>query len=125
MSEEVLVGKRSDLDEGARLIVDIGGREIGLLAHEGTLFAYENRCLHQGGPVCEGKIFGRVQAILGPDQSVLGERFSTGEPRLVCPWHGWEYDLRTGRWASDARRGLRRYDVVEREGAVYVVVPDV
>ena len=50
----------------------------------------------------------------------MGERFSETEPHIVCPWHGWEYDLRTGRCAADPRFALRRYEVVCREGEVYV-----
>jgi nitrite reductase/ring-hydroxylating ferredoxin subunit len=40
----------------------------------------------------------------------------------VCPWHGWEYKLRTGECAPDPSLKLKRYDVVKREGGIYVVV---
>jgi nitrite reductase/ring-hydroxylating ferredoxin subunit len=39
-----------------------------------------------------------------------------------CPWHGWEYDLATGRCHADRRFGLRPYPVDVRDGLVYVVV---
>jgi nitrite reductase/ring-hydroxylating ferredoxin subunit len=41
---------------------------------------------------------------------------------LVCPWHGWEYDLTTGENVADRRLLLRRYPVLIRNGDVYLVV---
>ena len=116
------IGRSSDLPEGGRLVVRVGDLEIGVFRHHGRLYAYENHCLHQGGPVCEGMLLGKVEAILGEDQSYLGERFSEQEIHIVCPWHGWEYDLATGECAADRKLRLRRIDVVERGDEVYVVL---
>ena len=109
------------LADGDRVIVSAAGREIGVFRHRGEFVAYENRCLHQGGPACEGVLVGKVEAVLGPDQAVLGERFSPTQTHFVCPWHGWEYDLGTGRCAADPRLRLRRFEVVERDGDLYVL----
>src|SRR5438874_463823 len=114
---EIFIGERGSLDAGARIFVEVDGIEIGVLEHQGELFAYENVCRHQGGPVCEG-------TVLGDDNVQLGERFSTESTHLICPWHGWEYDLRTGRCATDPALALRKYDVHERDGELYVVLPD-
>ncbi|MGH2874313.1 MAG: Rieske (2Fe-2S) protein [Solirubrobacteraceae bacterium] len=119
---EVLAGARSDFVGGTRRLISFGSIEIGVICHEGRFFAYENRCVHQGGPVCEGRIIGRVEAVLGGDKTLLGERFSETEIHLVCPWHGYEYDLETGECAADRHRRLRRYEVIVREEQVYVVV---
>lgn len=119
---EVLVGTRSDFDDGGRRLISAGGAEIGVLLHGGDFVAYENRCVHQGGPVCEGKIIARVEAVLGEDKTMLGERFSDTETHIVCPWHGYEYDLATGECAADRRLRLRRYEVVVKGEDVYVVV---
>ena len=119
--EEVLVGRRDDFAADQRRIVTIGGREVGVLHHDGRFYAYENRCVHQGGPVCEGRIIGRVEAVLADDKTMLGERFSDTETHLVCPWHGYEYDLATGECAADRRLRLRRYEVVEKGDEIYVV----
>jgi nitrite reductase (NADH) small subunit len=99
-----------------------GDVEVGIFRVDGGLRAYENRCRHQGGPVCTGEILGRYEAVLNPDGTIAGERFVDSEPRLVCPWHGWEYDLATGRSAADRRYSLKRYEVAVREGEVYVRV---
>jgi nitrite reductase (NADH) small subunit len=122
MSQDVLVGRRSDFAAGARKIMSVGVREIGVLRHDGRFYAYENRCVHRGGPVCEGRILGRVEAVLADDKTVLGERFSETETHLICPWHGYEYDLETGECAADHNLRLRRYEVVEEGDEIYVRV---
>jgi nitrite reductase/ring-hydroxylating ferredoxin subunit len=120
--EEVLVGTRGEFTDGARKIITIGEREVGVLQFDGSFYAYENRCLHQGGPVCEGRILGRVEAVLDEGKAMLGERFSETETHLICPWHGYEYDIRTGECAADRRLRLRRFDVVVKGEEIYVVV---
>lgn len=119
---EILVGARSDFAGETRRVVAVGDTEVGVIFHQDQFFAYENRCVHQGGPVCEGRIMGRVEAVLADDKTLIGERFSDTETHLVCPWHGYEYDLATGECAADRRLRLRRYDVVVRGEEVYVVV---
>lgn len=119
---EVFVGTREDFADERRLLVTLGGIEIGVIEHGGRFVAYENRCVHQGGPVCEGRVIGRVEAVLADDNTMLGERFSETETHLVCPWHGYEYDLATGRCATDRQLGLRRFEVVEKGDGIYVVL---
>jgi nitrite reductase/ring-hydroxylating ferredoxin subunit len=121
---EIRVAAREELTTSGRLFVSVEDREIGILEHEGDLFAYENRCRHQGGPVCEGIILGKVEAVLDPDKHTHGERFSDDTLHLICPWHGWEYDLRSGVCATDATVALRKYEVKERDGNVFLLVPD-
>lgn len=121
---EILVAESASLHDGTRLIVEASGTEVGIIRHEGEWFAYENRCLHQGGPVCEGIVIGKVEGVVGESGRSAGERFSSTDLHLVCPWHGWEYDLRTGRAAVDPRLCLKKYEVVERDGSVFLVVPE-
>ena len=64
-----------------------------------------------GGPVGEGILMGKVEVVLGPNKETIRERFSTTEIHLVCPWHGWEYDVTTGEHTFDRSIGLRRYEV--------------
>jgi nitrite reductase/ring-hydroxylating ferredoxin subunit len=119
---EILVGTRADFADDGRRIVTARGFDIGVLLHAGRFYAYENRCVHQGGPVCEGRVLGKVEAVLGSDKSLLSERFSETELHLICPWHGYEYDLATGECVVDRRRRLRRFEVVEKGDEIYVVV---
>ncbi len=66
---------------------------------------------------------GRYEQVLAEDKTVIRERFNTDELHLVCPWHGWEYILETGVSAANPMYSLRPFDVTERDGSVYVVVP--
>jgi nitrite reductase (NADH) small subunit len=118
---EVFVCNDKDMRDGDVRIVRQDRLEIGVYRHAGAYYAYRNHCLHQGGPACEGVVKGKVVDLLGPDQSYLGQTYDHNDPHIVCPWHGWEYKLLTGVCAPDPRLQLKKYDVVERDGGVYVV----
>lgn len=118
----VLVGRRSELAEGSQRIISVEGKEIGVIIHQDQVYAYRNRCPHQGGPVCEGIIIGKVLAAVAEDKTVLGEYFSETEPHLVCPWHGVEFHLTTGQSAVNPRLRLNRYEVVVEDDNVYVLI---
>ncbi|WP_028927282.1 Rieske (2Fe-2S) protein [Pseudonocardia acaciae] len=117
----VHVGREADFAEGDRRLVVSGDTQIGVFRLSDGFVAYENKCVHQGGPVCQGQYFPKMEAVLDAEGRVLGERANPGIAHLVCPWHSWEYDIRTGRMAADPRIRLRRFEVVCRDGEVYVV----
>jgi len=119
---ELLAGRVSDFDDERRRVVSQDGREIVVFQRKGRFYALDNTCLHQGGPVGEGLLIGKVEAVLSDDKRFLGERFSEDEIHIVCPWHGWEYDIETGRCAGDRRRRLGRYETQQRGDEVYVMV---
>ncbi len=118
---ELFAGRADEYGEGSRKVVRDGDAEIGVFRVGEKFYAYENTCLHQGGPVCEGMILGKVETVLGEERGVVEERFSEEEIHVVCPWHGWEYDIATGECAADRRLRLKKYEVAQREGGVYVV----
>jgi 3-phenylpropionate/trans-cinnamate dioxygenase ferredoxin subunit len=91
----------------------VAGRSIGLFNLGGEFFALRNRCPHQGGPLCEGRVWGALEA------ERPGEfRYSRGGEILACIWHGWEFDIRTGQsWCEPERLRVRRYDVEVEPGA--------
>lgn len=120
----IFIGSRAELADGRRIMVDWTGREVCVFEYESRFHAFENKCLHQGGPVAEGKILGKVECILDDQKRTLGERFSDSEIHLVCPWHGWEYDLETGCSATIPGGRLRRFDVRVDGQNVYLEVPD-
>ena len=115
MSKHV-VGTVDEIPPGGRKIVEVAGRSIGVFNVAGEFFALRNRCPHQGGPLCRGSVSGFVSST-GPGEYVYDRH---GEI-LRCPWHGWEFDVRTGQsWFNPEKQRVRRYPVtVERE---YVVV---
>lgn len=117
---EVYAGRVDDYTDGRRVLVSVDGRDVFVFERDGRFHAFENVCRHMGGPVGEGMLIGKVEAILDDEGRHLGDRFSDTEIHIVCPWHGWEYDIETGICAADRRIRLRRYEAVEREGAIYV-----
>lgn len=118
---EQFVGRASEIKDGHRQIIRVGDAEIGVFRDQGVYFAYSNYCLHQGGPACEGLMIAGVEERLRGDKTSLGLFFSETDLHFVCPWHGYEYDMKTGECVSDRRLKLKRYDVVEKNGDVYVV----
>jgi nitrite reductase (NADH) small subunit len=119
---ELFAGRSDELPEGGRVIITNGCDRIGVVRVKGNLHAFLNICPHQGGPVCEGMMIHRVEEIIGPDKTYQGMRFNEDALHVVCPWHGWEFDVETGRCAGDGEHALKRFAVVERGGDVYVVV---
>lgn len=109
-----------DIADNSGVLADIGGREIGVFKYKGKLLAYDNRCIHAGGPVCSGEILGATKVELSPDGEVVSVKLDQDQMRIVCPWHGWEYDLATGEAAHDRKLRLRRYDLTVEDGVVYV-----
>jgi nitrite reductase/ring-hydroxylating ferredoxin subunit len=118
---EKLVGKISEFRDGERRIVFVDGHEIGVLRENGTFYAYSNYCLHQGGPACEGLTIAKVEERIMPDKTSKGLYFSETDLNFVCPWHGYEYDIRTGECISDRRLKLRRYELAEKGDELYVL----
>ncbi|HMF67023.1 MAG TPA: Rieske (2Fe-2S) protein [Phyllobacterium sp.] len=119
---EVFVCSTAELIEGNVRIVASGSREIGVIRQKGQCYAYLNRCPHQGGPVCEGVRMPKVETVLNDELQFFGHTFSEDVDHIVCPWHGYEYNLETGVCIGDAALRLKRYELVEREGGIYVVV---
>ncbi|MDB5922793.1 MAG: Rieske (2Fe-2S) iron-sulfur domain protein [Betaproteobacteria bacterium] len=117
--KEVSVGKAADFAVGQFKIVEIDGREIGITRlKSGELRAVRNHCPHKGAPVCKG-IVGGTWLPCGPGEMVYGR---DGEV-LVCPWHGFEFDLLTGsELFQDKPLKLLMYAATERDGEVVVSV---
>ncbi len=86
----VRVGSLDDLRPGGVMDFRQGDTELAICNVGGEVYAVDNRCPHRGGPLAMGALHGS---------------------QLVCPWHAWEFDCKTG--ACDFNPGieLRRYDV--------------
>jgi nitrite reductase/ring-hydroxylating ferredoxin subunit len=102
-----VVATVDEIPPGTRKIVEIDGRSIGVFNVGGEFFALRNRCPHQGGPLCLGERVGALSA------QIPGEyRYERPGELIRCPWHGWEFDLRTGRsWFDPAHTRVRNYPV--------------
>lgn len=112
----LVVCPAADLPEGERVFTEHEGREIAVFNVGGEYVAAANHCVHAGGPVCEGTVSGTVTA--NPDQWEWG--WDREGEILACPWHGWEFDLRSGEHLSDPRYRLVTYDVTVEDGRIVV-----
>ena len=107
-----IVATVAEIPPGGRKIVEVAGRSIGVFNLGGEFFALRNRCPHQGGPLCSGSLGGLISSPRPGEY-----HYSRMDEMLRCPWHGWEFDIRTGQsWFDPARVRVRRYQVtVESE----------
>jgi len=107
-----VVARVDEIPPGSRKLVEVAGRSLGIFNLSGEFFALRNRCPHQGGPLCEGRVWGALEA----DRP--GElRYSRGGEILACIWHGWEFEIRTGQsWCDPARLRVRQYQVEVESG---------
>jgi nitrite reductase/ring-hydroxylating ferredoxin subunit len=113
MATRHVVARTDEIGPGKSKLISVKGRDIGVFNVKGEYFAMANRCPHQGGPLCRGKIIG------------LAESAMPGEYRLVrrgemvrCPWHGWEFDLRSGQsWCDPSNTYVKQYAVAVEPGA--------
>lgn len=106
-----------EIRPGARKVVEVAGRSIGIFNIQGEFYALRNSCPHQGGPLCQGQITGFLMARV-PGEYTYVRR---GE-FLRCPWHGWEFDIKTGQsWFDPQKTRVRTYPVsVEAQPAAPV-----
>ena len=114
---EFKVCKAGDIAEGGHKVFAAGGREVGVFKSGGKFFAWENHCPHAGGPICQGKIVRRVDERLSEDKRSLGLAYRN-EKHIVCPWHGFEFDIETGVHPGDPTVRLRAIAAEIRDGDV-------
>ena len=113
MMAKHIVAPVSELPVGARKIVEINGRSIGVFNIHGKFYALRNACPHQLAPLCKGHVTGTTL----PSQP--GQYLWARDGEIVrCPWHGWEFDLTTGRSVFNPHKWrVKTYEVtVERSG---------
>ena len=97
----VAIARVEDVPEGSLRTVQVGDEEITIAHCNGGFYATQAHCLHLQGPLGEGWLEGCV---------------------LTCPWHGWQYDVRTGEHEFDRAIKLRTYDVQIDDGEIRVRV---
>jgi nitrite reductase (NADH) small subunit len=86
------VCRASELQPGEHRIVEIDGKSIGVYNLGGRYFALLNRCPHKGAPLCRGRTTGLIS---GPAPGEFA--FERDGEILRCPWHGWEFDIPSGK----------------------------
>jgi nitrite reductase/ring-hydroxylating ferredoxin subunit len=111
--EKHVVATLAEMPPGSRKLVTIGTREIALFNIDGEFFAVLDRCPHQKGSLCKGQLIGLVESDLPGEYN-----YSRPQQIVRCPWHGWEFDLRTGQSRVDPSSiRVRPYAVEVADGA--------
>jgi nitrite reductase/ring-hydroxylating ferredoxin subunit len=105
------------LAPGERVVRELDGRSVGVFNVDGRFFALHNRCPHRGGPLCLGPVTGTT--LPSDDFSYVYGR--TGHV-LRCAWHGWEFEIETGRALVDPKVRAKTFTVEVENGDVYVLV---
>ena len=90
MADFVKCAKLSELAPGAHRVAEASGHPVALFNVNGTIYCLDNTCLHRGGPVGEGELEGDI---------------------VTCPWHGWQYNVRTGENLFDPAVKLATHEV--------------
>ena len=86
----IKVASKNEIQSGRGKVVDLNGKEIAVLNDNGKFFAIENTCAHMGGPLGEG---------------------NCSKETVTCPWHGWTYNLKTGKNTFNEEIKLNVYEV--------------
>jgi len=93
--------KSTEIPPGSIHEVQIAGKAVALANVAGKFYAINNTCLHRGGPLGQGSLQDKV---------------------VTCPWHGWEYDVTTGKLLQNPSMGVACYPTEVRGDDVFVNV---
>ncbi len=97
----VNVAKEGDLQEGEGVMCPVRGHPIGLWKSAGKYFAMDDRCPHKGALLSEGEC---------------------KEGKITCPWHAWQFDLKTGAYVDNPDCQLKIYPVKVQDGNIFIDV---
>jgi 3-phenylpropionate/trans-cinnamate dioxygenase ferredoxin component len=95
----VLAAKASEIAAGSIHEIQVAGKAVALANVAGKFFAINNTCLHRGGPLGQGSLQDKI---------------------VTCPWHGWEYDVTTGKLLQNPSMAVPCYPTEVRGEDVFV-----
>lgn len=107
-----VVGRPSDIAEGGHTIVTAGRHEIGIYRLDGHFYGLLNRCPHLAGPLCAGQVVTEVFSPMPGDV-----RGNAARVFVTCPWHNWEFDIKTGQSYWNPNLHARPFTVGVEAGA--------
>ena len=91
--------KKDEIPAGSIREFQVNGKTIALANVDGKFYAIHNTCLHRGGPLGQGEL---------------------GDNVVTCPWHGWQYDVTSGKVAMNPEIGVDSYAVEVRGEDIFV-----
>ncbi|MBI4364339.1 MAG: Rieske 2Fe-2S domain-containing protein [Candidatus Latescibacteria bacterium] len=101
MTQLVKVARITDLDPGKGMVVVVNGTRIAVFNCDGAFYAIKGTCPHMGGELGEGLLAGEI---------------------VTCPWHGWRFNVRTGKNPESEVVGVRTYEVRVEGEDIYLCV---
>jgi len=99
MSDWISIADVSECPPGMSIERLAAGRMVAIANVEGTFHAIDGLCPHQGGPLGTGALCGTV---------------------LTCPWHGWQFDVTTGRHRLSATMRQPVHEIRVENGMLFV-----
>jgi len=91
-----------EVPAGEVRVFDVGGRSVAVCNVAGAFYAIDNSCPHRGGPLGEGDLDGAV---------------------VICPWHGWRWDVTTGANTNNPASRVPCFPVSVERGEILVELP--
>jgi nitrite reductase/ring-hydroxylating ferredoxin subunit len=117
---EYMAGNVDDYADGDRKVVVCGDKEVGVFRIGDEFYAWHNRCAHRAGPVCQGRIMKRVLEPVASDKTTRTQEYDEADSHIVCPWHGYEFSIKTGFHQGTSQSRLRKAELTIRDGEIYV-----
>ena len=90
MAEFVRVAGTADVQLGSGIVAEVSGKSLAVFNVDGSYYVLDGECVHRGGPLGEGELEGDV---------------------VTCPWHGWTYNVTTGRCVNNPSACVKSYPV--------------
>jgi len=116
-AERFFACRADEVPPGGRVLREIDGKSVGVFNVAGKFFALHNRCPHKGGALCLGPVTGTN--VSSDDFRYVYSR----QGRVIrCAWHGWEFELESGRALADPTVRAKTFPVVVEEGNVYLMI---
>jgi nitrite reductase (NADH) small subunit len=91
--------RKDEIPAGSIREFQVDGQTLAISNVGGKFYAINNTCLHRGGPLGQGELDGKI---------------------VTCPWHGWQYDVTTGKLATNPAVGVACYPIEVRGEDLWV-----
>ncbi len=101
MPETIFVAPVDEIKSGQPKVIEVNGEEVAVFHIDGDFFAIANECPHHGASLCEGYL---------------------REKTVICPWHGWQFDLQTGQGLTVPGMNVERFEVKVEDGQVWLAI---
>lgn len=95
----VRAAKTADVPPGSIHEFQLNGKAVAVANVAGQFYAINGVCMHRGGPLGDGPLEGKV---------------------VTCPWHGWQYDVTTGKIGQNPSVGVETYPTEVRGDEIFV-----